>query len=244
MASAFAFLALSLLAEIIGTVGGFGSSVYFVPIANFFFDFASVLGITALFHLASNASKLGLFRHGIDVRLLLSMGVPSVLFAVLGGLASARVAPAGLQWVLAAFLLLPSAWMLTHPRWVLAPTTGNAVVGGALSGGMAGLVGTGGAVRGIALAAFDLPKHVFVATSAAIDMGIDLSRTVVYLHNGFIHRHDLHWIPPLVVVALLGTWLGRLLLRRIPQPWFRRIALGLVFAVGLVTLLRVAAGTA
>jgi len=242
MAPAFGFLALSLLAEVVGTVGGFGSSVYFVPIAALYFDFASVLGITALFHLASNASKLGLFRHGIDARLLLWMGVPSVLAAVAGGLASARVDPAWLQWLLAAFLLLPSAWMLLHPRWVLAASTRNAVAGGLASGGMAGLVGTGGAVRGMALAAFDLPKPVFVATSAAIDLGIDLARTAVYWRNGYIHGHDLHWIPLLVAIAVLGTWLGRLLLLRIPQPWFRRIALALVFAVGVVTLWRAAAG--
>jgi len=56
------FLALALLAEILGTLGGFGSSVFFVPIANLFFDFESVLDITALFHLSGNLSKLGLFR--------------------------------------------------------------------------------------------------------------------------------------------------------------------------------------
>ena len=65
------FLLLALLAEIAGTVGGFGSSVFFVPVANVYFDFQSVLGITALFHLASNISKLGLFRGGIDRGLLL-----------------------------------------------------------------------------------------------------------------------------------------------------------------------------
>ena len=242
MAAASLFLALSLLAEIAGTVGGFGSSVYFVPIANWFFDFASVLGITALFHLASNLSKLGLFRHGIDARLLLWMGVPSLLFAVLGALASARVAVPALQLLLAGFLLVPSLWMLARPRWVLAASPRNAVLGGVFSGGMAGLVGTGGALRGMTLAAFDLPKHVFVATSAAIDMGIDLARSVVYFRNGYIHGHDLHWIPLLALVALLGTWLGRLLLQRIPQPWFRRIALGLVCAVGVATLVQVLAG--
>ena len=52
----YIFLALALLAEIIGTIGGFGSSVFFVPIGNFYFDFHSVLGLTAIFHLSSNVS--------------------------------------------------------------------------------------------------------------------------------------------------------------------------------------------
>jgi uncharacterized membrane protein YfcA len=58
----YLFLLLALLAEIIGTVGGFGSSVFFVPVANFYFDFQTVLGITALFHVASNLSKIAMFR--------------------------------------------------------------------------------------------------------------------------------------------------------------------------------------
>jgi hypothetical protein len=232
------FLLLALLAEIAGTVGGFGSSVFFVPIANFYFDFQSVLGITALFHLASNVSKLGLFRGGIDRGLLLRLGLPSVLFSILGGLASAWLLTRWLEATLAVFLLGLSGWMLLRPHWRLAATTRSAVLGGALSGGMAGLVGTGGAIRGMTLAAFDLRKDVFIATSAAIDMGIDLSRAVVYARNGYIHAHDLAWIPLLAVVAIAGTWIGKRILARMPQAMFRRIALVLVFGIGLVTLVQ------
>lgn len=82
----YIFLFLALLAEIFGTIGGFGSSVFFVPIANFYFDFESVLGLTAIFHLSSNLSKIVLFKKGLDKRLLLNMGIPSVLFVLIGGL--------------------------------------------------------------------------------------------------------------------------------------------------------------
>lgn len=235
------FLLLALLAEVAGTVGGFGSSVFFVPIAGFYFDFHSVLGITALFHLASNVSKLALFRGGIDRGLLLRLGVPSVLFAVLGGLATTRLQVHWLEAGLAVFLLGSSGWMLLRPHWRIAPTNANTLVGGALSGGMAGLVGTGGAVRGMTLAAFDLRKDVFIATSAAIDLGIDLGRTAVYAYNGYLHRDDLPWVPILAVVALAGTWLGRRILTRIPQAMFRRVALVLVFGIGLITVYRVLA---
>lgn len=236
------FLLLALLAEIVGTVGGFGSSVFFVPVANFYFDFQSVLGITALFHLFSNISKLGLFRGGIDRRLLLQLGVPSVLFAILGGMLSAHVQVRWLEALLALFLLALSGWMLLRPRWKIAPTRTSAVLGGALSGGMAGLVGTGGAVRGMTLAAFDLRKEVFVATSAAIDMGIDLSRAVIYARNGYVHLHDMVWLPALAVIAVAGTWIGRRILLRMPQAMFRRIALLLILGIGLLTLYRVLTG--
>lgn len=232
------FLALALLAEVAGTVGGFGSSVFFVPIANLFFDFQSVLAITSLFHLASNASKLALFRHGIDLRLLLWLGVPSVLFAALGALAGRYIATGVLEGTLAVFLLALSGFLLLRPDVSLKPGMAQAVGGGVLSGTLAGLVGTGGAIRGLTLAAFNLPKDVFVATSAAIDMGIDLTRAGVYWHNGYLHAHDLIYIPLLVPVAIGGTWLGRRLLRRLPQARFRQLALIMVFGIGLLTLIQ------
>ena len=82
------FLILALLAEIIGTVGGFGSSVFFVPAANIYFGFQTVLGITALFHVASNLSKIALFKKGIDKKLIIYIGVPAVLFVIIGGFVS------------------------------------------------------------------------------------------------------------------------------------------------------------
>ena len=56
------FIILAIISEILGTVGGFSSSVYFVPVMNLFLDFQSVLWITALFHLSSNISKMANLR--------------------------------------------------------------------------------------------------------------------------------------------------------------------------------------
>lgn len=233
---ALLLLALALLAEIAGTVGGFGSSTFFVPVANFFFDFQSVLGITAMFHLLSNLTKLGMFRGGIDRKLLLTLGLPSVLFAVLGGLATPWLPVDVLKRVLAVFLIVFSAALLWKEEWKLPANGWVAVLGGAISGGMAGMIGTGGAVRGLTLAAFNLPKEVFVATSAATDMGIDLARAGVYFRNGYIHGHDMVWLPLLGFAALAGTWIGKRILERVPQSLFRKLALGLVFAIGWLAL--------
>ena len=52
----YIFLVLAFIAEVLGTIGGFGSSVFFVPIANFYFSYESVLGLTAVYHLSSNLS--------------------------------------------------------------------------------------------------------------------------------------------------------------------------------------------
>lgn len=232
----FLFALAALLAEVLGTVGGFGSSLFFVPLAGFFMDFDSVLGITALFHLSSNVSKIALFRQGIDRCILLKMGLPAVVCVIAGAYLSRFADTHLLEIALGGFLIALSALFLAFEQLALRPTTPNAIASGALSGLLAGLLGTGGAIRGIALAAFSLPKEVFIATSAAIDLGVDASRSVVYITNGYVHRHDLYLIPVLFVVSFVGTLLGKKLLGYVSETQFKRIVLLLILCVGIITL--------
>ena len=77
------FTLLALVAEIIGTISGFGSSVFFVPVAAYFFDFHSVLGITAIFHVFSNLSKIYFFKRGVNWNIVLYLGIPAIIFVSL-----------------------------------------------------------------------------------------------------------------------------------------------------------------
>jgi uncharacterized membrane protein YfcA len=230
------FIILALLAEVLGTVGGFGSSVYFVPLASYFMDFQSVLGITALFHLSSNLTKIGFFRKGINRDLLIYMGIPAVVFVILGALLSRYANPKLLGIALGVFLIAFSILFLAHKTLRIKANKKNALGGGVISGLMAGLLGTGGAIRGATMAAFKLKKEQFIATSATIDLGIDLSRSVVYFQNGYVHSHDLYLIPILIVVSLVGTYAGKKILDRIPQEKFHKNVLFLLLIIGLVTL--------
>ena len=218
----FIFLVLALIAEVIGTVGGLGSSVFFVPLANFYFVFQTVLGITAVFHVFSNLSKIAQFRKGLDRALIIYLGVPAVLFVI----------------VLGIFLVLLSGFFLLFDEVSVQKGKLQAAVGGTLSGLFAGLLGTGGAIRGLTMAAFNLEKSAFVATSAVIDFGVDLSRTVVYYANGFITREILIYIPFLLVIGWVGTWIGKRLLHFIPQRRFRMLSLVMILIIGVITLIQ------
>lgn len=232
----YIFLFLALLAEIFGTIGGFGSSVFFVPIANFYFDFESVLGLTAIFHLSSNLSKIVLFKKGLDKRLLLNMGVPSVLFVLIGGLLTKAFNSIFLEVFLGLFLVILALLFLIKKELLIKPNRRNAIIGGSLSGFSAGLLGTGGAIRGLTMSAFNLEKSVFIATSAFIDFMIDFSRTFVYYYNGYIHKHDLIYVPFLFAIGMVGTVIGKKILHWIPHDKFKKISLSLILIIGLITL--------
>ncbi|MCO6500614.1 MAG: sulfite exporter TauE/SafE family protein [Vicingus serpentipes] len=230
------FLLLALVAEIIGTIGGFGSSVFFVPLGNFYFDFHSVLGLTAIFHLSSNLSKIFLFKEGLDKKLLLSIGIPSVIFVIVGGFLTKVLNNDFLEIFLGIFLVGFSLLLLIRNKITISPTSKNAIIGGAFSGFSAGLLGTGGAIRGLTMAAFNLEKSVFIATSAFIDLMIDFSRTFVYYNNGYIHNHDLKYVPYLFVIGLVGSFIGKKILNYIPQGKFRKLSLFFILIIGVITM--------
>jgi uncharacterized membrane protein YfcA len=232
------FIFLAIIAEIIGTVGGFGSSLFFVPLAQFFFDIKTVLGITAIFHVFSNIVKLILFRKTIDWKLSLLYGIPSVIFVLLGAWLTTVFSFRFDQITLGLFLIFFSSLLLYKPDLKLAANPTSSIAGGSIAGFLAGFIGTGGAVRGLSLAAYNLEKNIFVGTSAAIDMGVDLSRSIVYVSNDFIQPSEYYLVGLLLVVSIVGSYLGKLALQKVKQEDFKKVVLVLILITGIVVLVK------
>ncbi len=233
------FIFLALIAEILGTVGGFGSSVFFIPIAAFFLDFHSVLGITALFHVSSNLTKIAMFRKGFDKKLVFYLGIPAIIFVLIGAYLSKFIISEKLEIWLAIFLIITSLIFLIFKTISIVPSRKNSIIGGVVSGGIAGLVGTGGAIRGLTLTSFKLKPEIFIATSAIIDLGVDSGRGIVYWFNGYVHSHDLYIIPFLVIASIFGTYIGKKLLTKISEAKFRTIVLVLILITGISTIVKI-----
>jgi hypothetical protein len=236
--SGILFSLLALLAEIVGTLGGFGSSVFFVPLAGLFFDLHTVLALTGLLHVFSNISKLWLFRGHVNKRLLLLFGIPSVLLVWVGAELTSSISSETATLVLGIFIVLFSIVMLILPKLKLNAVPGTAIITGGTAGFFAGLVGTGGAIRGLGLAAFGLGREAFIATSAAIDMGVDLLRSVVYLQKDYLPASGIVWIPVLLGIAAAGSWIGKKIVMRLDENTWRRVLLILLLLVGSWLLIR------
>lgn len=232
----FFFFSLTFLCEILGTISGFGSSVLFVPLASLFFDFREVLAITALYHVFSNLSKIGIFYKSIDKDLALKMGLPAVLFVSLGAWLSQFVNAQLFQTILNVFLILLCLFIWINNSIVLKPTTGTYIISGASSGFLAGIVGTGGAVRGFTLAALNIEKETFVATSAMIDMGVDTSRAIVYFTNDYFQKFMYGLVPGLLIISLLGSYIGKKILSQIPEEKFKNMVLFFIMGLSIYQL--------
>ncbi len=234
----YIFYILAFFAEILGTISGFGSSLFFVPIASLFFDFHLILGITAVFHVFSNLSKIIMFRDGIDKKIVFKLGIPAVIFVILGAWVNKYFPQTQMELLLSVVLIGLSVYLLIYSSKNLEQNNRNLVAGGAASGFVAGFVGTGGAIRGIVLAAFNLEKDIFISTSAFIDMGVDSSRAVVYYLNGYIGNEVVVLLPALIIISIVGTWIGKKLLKFIPQKQSIWLVIGVVITTSLVQLVK------
>jgi len=234
----YLFYILALVAEIIGTVSGFGSSILFVPLAALFFDFKIVLGITAIFHVFSNLAKLYLFRNGIDQSIALKMGIPAIAFVILGAGLSKVIPQKDIELMMSILVLGIAIYLLLNFNKSFKKSNSNLIKGGIISGFTAGLVGTGGAIRGLTLTAFNLEKNVFIATSAFIDLGVDSTRAIVYFLNGYVHKEFLITIPVLLVISLLGSWIGKLILNKIAENTFKYVVLGVIIVTTTVQFVK------
>ena len=113
----------------------------------------------------------------------------------------------------------------------------NLYLGGMLSGFLAGLVGTGGAIRGLTLAAFNLSKDVFISTSALIDLGVDFSRAIVYVSQGYFLKEFLILIPFLMLIGFAGSYTGKQILKFTSDLAFRYIVLFVIVGTSIYQMM-------
>jgi len=231
---AIIFLFAAFWAGLMATVAGFGSSTVLMPVALFFTDFKTAIFLVGCFHLFNNLFKVQLFYKSIDPKIFLLFGIPSICFAFLGAQIVINFPAEALIMFLGIFLMTFSVIAFLNPQVTVKATKFNAILGGGFSGLLAGLIGLGGAIRAIFLICFNLPKEIYIATSAAIALVIDLTRLATYLWGGLIQQYEYFILLPfLVVTAYLGVNTGKKLLVKIDQKLMRKIVLILILIVGL-----------
>jgi hypothetical protein len=237
MLSSVVFVIASYGAAAAATVAGFGSSALLIPVALLFMDIKTAVFVVAVFHLFNNAFKIRLFRKSIDFKIFLLFGMPSILMAFTGAVLISSSPLEAVKIILGLFMMVYAVYSFIKPDFGLKKSNPTAVIGGSLSGFLAGLIGLGGATRGVFLTAFNLPKEIYVATSAMIALVIDVTRIPTYLITKTVQDPSYYVLLPfLCVMAYFGVKTGKVLLQKINQDTFRRIVSVALFAVGLKIL--------
>ncbi|PIQ89679.1 MAG: hypothetical protein COV72_01835 [Candidatus Omnitrophica bacterium CG11_big_fil_rev_8_21_14_0_20_42_13] len=230
-------LIFSYAAAVGATLAGFGSSTLLMPVVLLFMDARSAIFLVACFHMFNNLFKIKVFWKRIDFRTFMLFGIPSIIFAFAGAMLISFL-PAGIiKKSIAVFLMIFAVYSLLRPKFAIKETPITAIIGGSLSGLLAGLIGLGGAVRSVFLIAFNLSKEVYVGTSAVIAFVIDLTRIPTYLLTKVVQDSSRFILLPfLVLSAYFGVKSGKMLLGKINQETFRKIVLIVILLVAIKLL--------
>ncbi|MBN1457047.1 MAG: sulfite exporter TauE/SafE family protein [Sedimentisphaerales bacterium] len=231
-------LPIVIAASFVGTMTGFGTSTIMVPVFLFFYPAPETLLFVGIIHWFGNIWKLLLFKKGFQWKLILSFGIPGIAATFLGASLMFNISTILLSRILGSFLIIYVIYLFAKSSFKIKPSLHAGAFGGAVSGFLAGIFGMGGAVRGLFLTAFDLPKAVYITTAGAIALIIDSTRLTTYFAKGARLEHLLLWGLLLFIPAsFLGAKLAQYTVNKIPQEHFRKVVSVFLFLIGIKLLL-------
>jgi len=237
MFSVLVFLA-ALLAGGVAAISGFGIGSLLTPLFAVRYGAKLAVAIVSLPHLCATAARFLGLRKQLDKTIFLHFGILSAAGGLLGALLNARANSPALAIVFGTLLVFAAASGLTGFIDRMRFGRRTAWIAGALSGFFGGLVGNQGGIRSAALLGFQIKKEALIATATAIALIVDGARMPVYLA---VETRGILSAWPLIVIAiagaLLGTFWGVRLLRRIPEQIFRKLLYILILALGIYMLI-------
>lgn len=228
----------ALVAEVLGTMAGFGAATVLTPIASLFVDIKTAVALVAVFHLFGNASRLVFFHRHVNWRIVWQFGLIGVLGSLAGAQTAVWLPASAIRMALGVFLILFAVLEAGRLTSVRVPATARTLLlGGTASGFIAGLIGTGGAIRSVCLLAFGLPQAAYIGTSAVIALAVDATRLPVYLKQGFLPSSMVPVLIALTGIAFCGSWIGQAWVRRVSPARFKQLVLAMLFVMGWVLVL-------
>lgn len=228
---------LTLVASVIGTVTGFGTSTLMIPVLVIFLPPVEAIFLVAIIHWFGNIWKVSLFRKGFNLKLIALFGLVGLATSYLGASLSLGVDRNLLLQALGVFFVVYALFLVFQSTFKIPATATAALSGGALSGFFAGMFGIGGAIRGMFLSAFNLPKAVYIATAGAIGILVDSTRIITYVTGGATLSEHLWWsLFVLIPVSFVGAQIAKRIVNRIPQKTFRTVVALFLLVVGIKLL--------
>jgi uncharacterized protein len=223
---------------LVAAVAGFGIGSVLTPALAWQVDTRLAVAAVSIPHITGTALRFWRLGGRVDSKVLRSFGLMSAAGGLVGALLQARADTPFLLLLFGALLIFTAAAELTGFGRRLRFEGPLALVAGAASGVLGGLVGNQGGIRSAALLGAHVPKEVFVATATAVALMVDAARVPVYLWR----QHEaIAGIGPWVAIAtagvIAGTLIGIGVLRWIPEASFRRIVGVLLGLLGVAMVM-------
>jgi uncharacterized membrane protein YfcA len=237
MLSGVLFLTLAFAVSILSATFGFGSAMILIPFSSFFLPIKQAIAIITIFFIATNISKIILFRRYIDWKIVFLIWIGAVPMVFVGASLLVYVPSELIERILGAVVLL---YVINDyfkfTKHIRLNKAAIACVGG-VYGFSAGITGMSGGIKAALLNHIGLRKERFIAVMSASAILLNFIKTAIYSKSSLVTTEDIPLVVGLIICAFLGTYIGKNLVKTIAPETFRKIILLVLFVVSLKLLI-------
>jgi uncharacterized protein len=221
----------------LSTLAGGGTPLLLVPAIAFFLGSPAVPPVLTIGMLLGHPQRVFLYWEEIDWLLMWWYLPGAFIGAILGAFAFTQIQLNWLPVFLAIFLIISAIASSYNEKfksfsvraWYFLPA-------GFIFAFLSGLIGSAGPILNPLYLNYGLSKEQILATKSAHLLAIHIVKTITYLICGVLTLNYFGFGLLLGLAALPGNWLGQLVLQKLTQQQFNRIAVAFIAFSGILIL--------
>jgi uncharacterized protein len=230
--------AAALGASTLAAVTGFGGAAVLLPVLIVVFGVRDAIPILTVAQLIGNGSRVWFNRGELNWRVVGWFAVGGVPFALLGGYLFATAPLTALTRLLGAFLLVVVLWRHLRPKQRKAfPVPVFAGIGAGASF-LSALLGSVGPIMAPFFLAYGLVKGAYIGTEALSTVVMHVTKLVAYRQSSILTGTDVVIGLALGPVMILGSYLGKRIVDRLPERVFVWAIEAVLIVAGVGFLIR------
>jgi len=228
----------ALAASTLAAVTGFGGAAVLLPVLIVVFGVREAIPILTVAQVIANGSRVWFNRRDLDWRVVAWFALGGVPMALLGGYLFATAPLSALTRLLGAFLLFVVVWRHLRPmRARPFPVAAFAGIGAGASF-LSALLGSVGPVMAPFFLEYGLVKGAYIGTEALSTVVMHVTKLVAYRQSSILTRSGVLVGIALGPIMILGSFLGKRIVDRLPERVFVAIIEAVLVTAGILFLIR------
>lgn len=226
----------SFLAALVSGAAGFGGSLLLLPVVTLCVGAERAVPILTIAQLMGNISRMAAGYQQIEWRAVGWFCLTALPLSALGAFGFS-VCPKEIaaRCVGGALILLVIAKMTR--LFTLKGTKKTLLIGGAITGGVSGLAGSGGPIGAAVFLSLGLPPVAYIASEAATATAMHILKTVIYSKLASLDPQSLLIGLLMGASMMIGTLAANRFIKKMDKNKFQKYVAVLLCVVGLYMLI-------
>jgi uncharacterized protein len=230
--------AVAFIAATLAAVTGFGGAAVLLPVLVLAFGTRQAIPILTVAQLIGNGSRVWFNRRELDWQVVGWFTLGAVPMALLGGFLFAKAPLAALTRILGVFLIAVVVWRHIRPGNPRKfPVQSFAAIGAGASF-LSALLGSVGPIMAPFFLAYGLVKNAYIGTEALSTVVMHVTKLVAYRQAAVLTSSAIFIGLALGPVMIVGSFLGKRIVERLPEKVFVAIIEAVLIAAGLLFIIR------